>query len=125
MVTEPPLGMGFKFWLKFGSNPILGPGDIKLLEALQQHKNLTKAAEECGYSYKYAWGKLQAVTKKTRKAVVDAQKGGKGGGGSVVLSAWGMYLLQVYQFINNQTIEFVEKLNSQIEQYSSESLSLK
>lgn len=115
MSSEPLIKMGFKFWLKYGADPILGPGDIKLLEALQHHQNLTKAAEECGYSYKYAWGKLQAITKKSGKAVVDAQKGGKGGGGSVMLSPWGVHLLHIYQYIDKQTTQFVEKINSDIE----------
>jgi len=114
MDPESSIGMGFKFWLKFGSDPILGPGDIKLLESLQHHQNLTKAAEECGYSYKYAWGKLQAITKKSGKAIVEAQKGGKGGGGSVMLSPWGIHLLHVYQFIDKRTTQFVEKINSEI-----------
>jgi molybdate transport system regulatory protein len=93
---EKKLSIGIKFWLKSGDESILGPGDVRLLEHLQNLQNLTKAAEACHYSYKYAWKKLQDIAKKTGQPVVDAQKGGKGGGGHVKVTPWGQKLIQLF-----------------------------
>ena len=107
--------LGLKFWLKSDDKSIVGPGDITLIQALHQSKNLTKAAEACGYSYKYAWKKLQDLKKKTGQDVVIAQKGGKGGGGHVEVTAWGEYLIQIYQKVQTRAVNFIVQMNQEIE----------
>ena len=109
MVKEPNieelktrLGFGIKLWLEFEKNEkkrnILGSGWAKLLEKIDVTKggSLTYAAQECGYSYKYAWNILKRIEKRTGFSPVDTRKGGSGGGGMVKLNEWGKYLLETY-----------------------------
>ena len=80
---------GLKFWLEFegGENKnILGSGWAKLLKRIEDLElagvnSLTKAAEDCGYSYKYAWNILKRIQKRTGVSPVETGKGGAGGGG--------------------------------------------
>ena len=92
------LNFGIKFWLKFDNKSILGAGWAKLLKNLEKNKegSLTQAAQDCNYSYKYAWNILKRIEKRTGMAVVITGKGCPGGGGWVKLNEWGRYLLQKY-----------------------------
>jgi len=102
---KPKVGFGIKIWLEFNDNGhenILGSGWAKLLENIyndgkQEKRSLTQVAEECGYSYKYAWNILKRIEKRTGKAPALKRKGGEGGGGWVKLNDWGIYLLKTYQ----------------------------
>ncbi len=95
---------GIKFWLEFedGENKnILGSGWAKLLKRIEELEymgvnSLTKAAEDCGYSYKYAWNILKRIQKRTGVSPVTTGKGGAGGGGWVKLNEWGHFLLGRY-----------------------------
>ena len=92
------VSFGIKFWLQFDNKSILGAGWAKLLKNLENNKegSLTQAAQDCNYSYKYAWNILKRIEKRTGMAVVITGKGGSGGGGWVKLNEWGRYLLQKY-----------------------------
>ena len=59
------------------------------MASLIETKNLTMAAKECGYSYKYAWKKLKDIERKIGRSIVIAKKGGYGGGGTVEITSWG------------------------------------
>ena len=99
------IGFGIKFWLEIqdkGRKNILGSGWANLLECIDntdnsEPKSLTKAAKECGYSYKYAWNILNKIKERSGKSPVETRKGGLGGGGWVKLNAWGKYLLKTYK----------------------------
>ncbi len=109
------IGFGIKFWLEIqdkGRKNILGSGWANLLECIDntdnsEPKSLTKAAKECGYSYKYAWNILNKIKERSGKSPVETRKGGLGGGGWVKLNDWGKYLLKTYKnlFIELEGIE--------------------
>lgn len=109
------IGFGIKFWLEIqdkGRKNILGSGWANLLECIDntdnsEPKSLTKAAKECGYSYKYAWNILNKIKERSGKSPVETRKGGLGGGGWVKLNDWGKYLLRTYKnlFIELERIE--------------------
>ena len=46
-------------WLESGEGVILGPGRALLLEKIEEHGSLRKAAEDLGMSYRAAWGKIR------------------------------------------------------------------
>ncbi|MBY9006827.1 MAG: hypothetical protein KGD63_08720 [Candidatus Lokiarchaeota archaeon] len=105
---------GLKFWLQVEGNSILGKGWARLLESISndQIKSLSKAAEKCNYSYKYAWNILKRIEKRTGMSPVITHKGGTGGGGTVELNEWGNFLLMVY----NSMLEEVNNLKKNLEQ---------
>ena len=111
---------GLKFWLEFeeGENKnILGSGWAKLLNRIEELElaetsSLTKAAEDCGYSYKYAWNILKRIQKRTGVSPVETRKGGTGGGGWVKLNEWGHFLLSKYNSLLLELKEIEKKLEN-------------
>jgi len=110
------IGFGIKIWIEFKDNEkkknILGSGWAKLLEKINKSENgsLTHAAQECGYSYKYAWNILKRIEERTGYSPVFTGKGGSGGGGWIKLNEWGKYLLKIY---NNLLYE-LEKIEKKL-----------
>ncbi len=86
-----------KVWLEFEGKNLLGEGGARLLEAIEETHSLTIAAERLGYSYKYAWTRLKKMHERTGIPIVDAHKGGTGGGGHMDLTPWGRIILQRYK----------------------------
>ncbi|MBN2153728.1 MAG: LysR family transcriptional regulator [Candidatus Lokiarchaeota archaeon] len=84
---------------------IVGLGVARLLSAIKETRSLTLAAEKVGYSYKYAWDRTQKMKQRLGEPAVETHKGGKGGGGEMVLSPAGEQMLQKYQ----EWDEFFEK----------------
>ena len=116
------ISFGIKFWLEFqdkGRKNILGSGWANLLERIDETndnkpKSLTKAAKECGYSYKYAWNILNKIKKRSGKSPIETSKGGPGGGGWVKLNDWGEYLLKTYKNLLIELEEIEEKLEKSL-----------
>jgi molybdate transport system regulatory protein len=86
-----------KVWLDFEGQNLMGEGTAHLLEEIVSTESLTAAASALGYSYKYAWTRLQKLTQRTGIPVVITHKGGSGGGGRVELTPWGKKLLEFYR----------------------------
>ncbi|OLS13005.1 MAG: ModE family transcriptional regulator [Promethearchaeota archaeon CR_4] len=86
-----------KAWLEFEGKNLLGEGGASLLQAIADTQSLTIAAEQLGYSYKYAWMRLKKLHERTGLPVVDSHKGGLGGGGRVTLTPWGRIILEKFQ----------------------------
>jgi len=108
------ISFGIKFWLEFEDKSILGSGWAALLYNIEKNKSgsLTQAAQECNYSYKYAWNILKRIEKRTGMTVVMTGKGGSGGGGWVKLNEWGRYLLQRY----NKYSKELDKIEQNLEE---------
>ena len=117
MEQPPNLNVGVKIWIKgpADSRSLFGPGDLRLLESLIQSKNLTKSAQDLGYSYKYAWQKLRDLAKKTGLDVVETHRGGYGGGGAMEVTPWGKYLVKIYNEIDDQLTRFKHDVNEYIQ----------
>ena len=101
----------FKIWLEGPDEFTFGPGDVRLLKSLRDTQNLTKTSKEVGYSYKYAWQKLQQMTKKTEHDVVTTHRGGKGGGGDVKITNWGRFLIQRFEQAQLKLDQLAEEIN--------------
>jgi molybdate transport repressor ModE-like protein len=114
------VSFGLKIWLEFENGErknILGSGWAKLLNRINElsvveDNSLTKAAQDCGYSYKYAWNILKRIEKRTGKAPVDTGKGGSGGGGWIRLNEWGQFLLETYNALFSEIKKLEKKLES-------------
>jgi molybdate transport system regulatory protein len=48
-------------WLESGESVYFGMGRVMLLDRIEEHGSLRKAAESLGMSYRAAWGKLRAT----------------------------------------------------------------
>jgi molybdate transport system regulatory protein len=82
----------------FGSDRAIGPGKIRLLEAIRDTGSISQAGRQLGMSYRRAWLLVDDMNRCFRDAVVTAQPGGKEGGGAA-LTAFGQDLVRSYRAI--------------------------
>ncbi len=82
-----------------------------LLQALQQTGSLQRAARAAGYSYKGAWLLLDQATNLAQTPLVQAQQGGRGGGGSQLTPA-ALALLLAWQQLQQRQAEFLREQQS-------------
>lgn len=111
--------MGYKIksriWIESEDKVLLGEGRVHLLKAIQEMGSLSKAAKSLNISYKKAWQLLDSVNKSAKKPVTINSIGGKGGGGAE-LTDYGKSLVVVFDEINKNCWEFLDKQLEKIEQ---------
>lgn len=61
---------------------MFGRGRRMLLEAIDAHGSINKAAEEVDISYRKAWCHIKAMEERLGVKLVDRQSGGRNGGGA-------------------------------------------
>ena len=71
-----------RLWIDIGGHNALGPGKVRLLEAIGDTKSLVTAASRLRMSYRQAWKHLRLIEEHTGLTVVEPQRGGRGGGGT-------------------------------------------
>jgi molybdate transport system regulatory protein len=76
----------------------IGPGKIRLLEAIRDTGSITKAGAALGMSYRRAWLLVDDMNNCFREPVIAAQAGGSHGGGAT-LTPFGMKLIDQYRAI--------------------------
>jgi molybdate transport system regulatory protein len=74
----------------------MGPRRADLLEQIQATGSIAAAGRQMGMSYKRAWALVEAMNGLFRAPVVEAVKGGAGGGGAR-LTATGVQVLEAYR----------------------------
>lgn len=67
-----------------GAEIAIGPGKADLLDAIARTGSISAAAREMGMSYRRAWLLVDTMNHCFRAPLVDASKGGSGGGGARV-----------------------------------------
>ena len=82
----------------FGLGRSIGPGKIRLLEAIDRTGSISQAGRTLGMSYRRAWLLIDDMNQCFRDAVVSARPGGAQGGGAA-LTAFGMELVRDYRAI--------------------------
>jgi molybdate transport system regulatory protein len=73
-----------RFRIDFAEYSSLGPGKIRLLEAIRASGSLSQAARNLKMSYRRAWLLVESLRQSFRQAVTVASTGGKDGGGMQV-----------------------------------------
>ena len=110
--------MGYKIksriWIESEDKVLLGEGRVHLLKAIQEMGSLSKAAKSLNISYKKAWQLLDYVNKSAKNPVTINSIGGKGGGGAE-LTEYGKSLVLVFDEINKDCWEFLDKQLEKIE----------
>src|SRR6202008_1240794 len=81
-----------------GSGRALGPGKIRLLEAIAKTGSISQAGRKLGMSYRRAWLLVDDMNNCFRDPVIEAQPGGAHGGGAV-LTPFGEKLVERYRAI--------------------------
>src|SRR5262245_14017911 len=82
----------------FGASRSIGPGKIRLLEAIDRTGSISQAGRTLGMSYRRAWLLIDDMNRHFRQAVVSARPGGSQGGGAVV-TEFGTELVRNYRAI--------------------------
>jgi molybdate transport system regulatory protein len=85
-----------RFRVDFSEHSSLGPGKIRLLEAIRESGSLSQAARELGMSYRRAWLLIESLRQSFREPVTVASTGGKDGGGMQV-TEFGRALIKSYR----------------------------
>jgi molybdate transport system regulatory protein len=85
-----------RFRIDFAKNAYVGPGKIRLLEAIRDSGSLSQAARDLGMSYRRAWLLVDSLKSSFREPVTLATTGGIRGGG-VTLTRFGERLIGSYR----------------------------
>ena len=98
-----------------GSSIAIGPGKAALLEAIGDTGSIAAAGRRMGMSYRRAWLLAKTMNACFRKPLVEATKGGLGGGGAR-LTPMGREVLALYRAMEDHATTAVvpdmEKLRS-------------
>jgi molybdate transport system regulatory protein len=86
-----------------GSGRALGPGKIRLLEAIEKTGSISQAGRKLGMSYRRAWLLVDDMNNCFRDAVIEAQPGGAHGGGAT-LTPFGQMLVERYRAIEAEAM---------------------
>ncbi len=87
--------------INLASGDRIGPGKIKLLEAIQSAGSISGAARAIGMSYRRAWLLVEEINRTVREPAVTAATGGAHGGGAVVTPV-GEQIIGLYRAIETQ-----------------------
>jgi molybdate transport system regulatory protein len=82
----------------FGANRSIGPGKIRLLEAVDKTGSISQAGRALGMSYRRAWLLIDDMNRCFTKSVTTAKPGGAQGGGAA-LTEFGKALIRSYRGI--------------------------
>jgi molybdate transport system regulatory protein len=82
----------------FGPSRSVGPGKVRLLEAVDRTGSISQAGRTLGMSYRRAWLLIDDMNRCFRHAVVSARPGGSRGGGAE-LTEFGATLVRDYRSI--------------------------
>ncbi len=91
-----------------GNGRALGPGKVRLLEAIEKTGSISQAGRSLGMSYRRAWLLVDDMNNCFRDAVIAAQPGGVHGGGAT-LTPFGQQLVERYRAIEADALVATRK----------------
>ena len=91
-----PDRVGLHLRVVLGGDVVMGPGKAELLEGIAETGSIAAAGRRMGMSYRRAWTLVEEMNGLFRAPLVDAAKGGAGGGGAV-LTAEGQRIVAAYR----------------------------
>jgi molybdate transport system regulatory protein len=87
--------------IDFSDDRRLGPGKVMLLEGINSHGSIAAAGRAMGMSYRRAWLLVAELNGLFREPLVEAQLGGRRGGGAA-LTRLGSEIVQHYRALENE-----------------------
>ena len=97
-----------------GPDQAIGPGKIRLLEAVRDTGSISEAGRSLEMSYRRAWLLVADLNRCFREPVVITQLGGRRGGGAA-LTAFGLRLVAHYRGIEAEAHAATAKRLRQLE----------
>ncbi len=73
-----------KVWIESDGEPVFGRGRRFLLEAIDRHGSISRAAREVNISYRKAWSHIKVMEERLGIPLVERQAGGANGGHAAV-----------------------------------------
>lgn len=89
-----------------GEDVAMGPGKAALLEAIRDTGSISAAGRQLGMSYRKAWLLVDQMNRCFKEPLVEAAKGGSGGGGAH-LTALGLDALRRYRAMETKLWEIL------------------
>lgn len=108
LTTKPPLfdqtdsKARLTLRIDIGSLGAIGPGKVRLLEQIDAHGSITAAGKAMGLSYRRAWLMVDEMNKLFASPLVDAKKGGSGGGKTRITET-GHKVIALYRTMQQKT----------------------
>lgn len=90
---------------------VLGDTRIRLLEAIEQHGSLNRAAKAVPLSYKAAWDALDAMNNLAEAPLVVRTTGGRNGGGTQ-LTEHGRRIVALYRAMESSQQDLLDRVGS-------------
>src|SRR5699024_8869970 len=100
--------------LYYGSGLMLAGEGVRLMEAIDRHGSINRAAKAVGISYRTAWERVESLNNLADAPLVARATGGKGGGGTR-LTAAGEQLLALFRQLEDEHRRFLEQLSARVE----------
>jgi molybdate transport system regulatory protein len=97
-----------KIWIEAKGEPVFGRGRRFLLQAIDAHGSINRAAREVNISYRKAWSHIKAMEERLGMRLVERQTGGKNGGGAVLTSGAREFLRR-FEHMEDGLREVVDK----------------
>ena len=80
--TNEPLEVRSKIWIERDGDVVLSEWRVELLEAIDAHGSLSRAAEALDVPYRTAWERVKATEAELGVRLLESESGGADGGGS-------------------------------------------
>ncbi|MGE0072799.1 MAG: winged helix-turn-helix domain-containing protein [Thiomonas sp.] len=93
--------------LQIKQGTAIGPGKAALLEALERTGSISAAGRELEMSYRRAWLLIHSVNQAYKQPLVEASKGGAGGGGAQ-LTPLGREVLSIYRRMERKALRAIQ-----------------
>ncbi len=105
---KPSPGLRGRIWIDSNEGTYLGYGRVILLERIREHGSITKAAKSMEMSYRHAWELVDSMNRQSSAPLIEANTGGKGGGGAKLTEA-GEQAISLFWKLYADFQDFLEK----------------
>jgi len=102
------LNIRSKIWIEASGEPVFGRGRRFLLEAIDTHGSINRAAKEVDISFRKAWSHIKVMEARLGVQLVERQAGGRNGGGATLTDDARKFLKQ-YEALEKGVQEIVDK----------------
>jgi molybdenum ABC transporter molybdate-binding protein len=93
--------VGLRLWVERAGHAVLGPGRLELLQGIDRWGSISAAARQMGMSYRRAWLLVEDINRAAGEPLVEAQAGGREGGGAR-LTGHGRMAVRAYRDLQAQ-----------------------